>query len=225
MQAARPHWMTALEGLGHRVAEAERGRFAPFLAVALAGGAALYYALAAEPSPRTGPGMITAGLTLLLFARGRRMMLALSLLVVAAGIGFGAAQWATRRAPPQPELPTRATIVSGTVALVEILPQGRRVTLAGPSLNGGPPLARSLRIRLRANDPVVVATGDTLLVRAMLLPPSGAPVPGGWDIQFAAYHTGVGGYGYALNPAERRLAAPPEGVGGRMRGLQEDLTK
>ena len=45
MQPARPHWITALAEHAQRVAEAERGRFAPFLAVALAVGAALYYVL------------------------------------------------------------------------------------------------------------------------------------------------------------------------------------
>ena len=223
MQPARPRWITTLAEQAHRIAEAERGRFAPFLAVAVAAGAALYYILATEPAPRTGPAAITAGITLLMIGRARRPLLALGLLIACAGIGFGAAQWATNRAPPQPTLPTRATIVTGTVAMVEPLPQGRRVTLTAPRLDGAAPLARTLRIRLRTTDPAVVATGDILRVRAMLLPPSGAPVPGGWDIQFDAYHTGGAGFGYALNPAERLAATPPSGISARMQALQEAI--
>ena len=223
MQPDRAHWITALAEQVQRVVDAERGRFAPFLAVSLAAGAALYYIQPGEPAPHTGPGMIAAGITLVLLGRSRRLLLALALLVTAAGVGFGAAQWATGSAPPQPTLPTRATIVTGTVAMVEPLPQGRRVTLTAPRLDDAPPLARSLRIRLRATDPVSVATGDTLRVRAMLLPPSGAPVPGGWDIQFDAYHTGGAGFGYALNPAERLVSAPPSGVSAWMQALQEAI--
>ena len=43
-------WLAALIDRAHSLAEAERGRFAPLLAVALAAGAALYYALPAEPT-------------------------------------------------------------------------------------------------------------------------------------------------------------------------------
>ncbi|MCC6719029.1 MAG: ComEC/Rec2 family competence protein [Acetobacteraceae bacterium] len=205
------------------LADAERGRFAPFLAIALAAGAALYYVLAAEPGWRTGPAMATGGMTLVLLGRRHRGVLALGLLVAACGIGFSAAQWATGRAPPQPGLPTRATIVTGSVAMVEPLPKGRRVTLAAPRLGDAAPLSRTLRIRLRADDPVVAVPGDTLRVRAMLMAPSGAPLPGGWDIQFDAYHTGGGGFGYALNPAERLASAPPTGLKPRMRALQEAM--
>jgi competence protein ComEC len=65
-----------------------------------------------------------------------------------------------------------------------------------------------------------VESGDRLRVRAMLMPPSGAPLPGGWDIQFDAFHTGLAGYGYALNPVER-LAAPPDAA--RLQRLRETV--
>jgi competence protein ComEC len=118
-------------------------------------------------------------------------------------------------------LPTRAAIVIGTVASVDALPQGRRVTLSAPRIDDGPELKRALRIRLRPTDPAPVAAGDRLRVRAMLQPPSGAPLPGGWDIQFDAYHTGLAGYGYALNPAERLAAPPPQGFAAWMQTLRE----
>ncbi len=204
-----------------RLVEAERGRFAPFLAVAVACGAAHYYALAGEPDPRMGPSMITTGIVLAMLGRGRRPVLAIGLLAIAAGLGFAAAQWSTSRAPAQPLLPTRAAIITGTVASVEALPQGRRVTFSAPQIDDGPELPRDLRIRLRATDPTPVAAGDRLRVRAMLQPPSGAPLPGGWDIQFDAYHTGLAGYGYALNPVERLAALPPRGFAAWMQSLRE----
>ena len=221
-------WLAALIDRAHSLAEAERGRFAPLLAVALAAGAALYYVLPTEPTPRTGPAVILAGLSLVLIGRARWPVLTLGLLAAAFGIGFGVAQFTTARAPPQPELPTRATIITGTVAMIEPLPQGRRVTLSSPRLGApgladGPALARTLRIRLRPGDTQPIATGDILRIRAMLLPPSGAPLPGGWDVQFDAFHTGSAGFGYALNPVERLAAPPPSGLTARLQALQEAI--
>jgi hypothetical protein len=54
-------------------------------------------------------------------------------------------------------LPTHATIVAGTVRSVEALPVGRRVTLEAIQLDGGAPLRRWLRLRLRNNDPQEIA--------------------------------------------------------------------
>ena len=222
-RAPRFRWLAALMDRGHAMAEAERGRFAPLLAVALAAGAALYYVLPAEPAPRTGPAFILVGLSLVLIGRARWPVLALGLLATCFGIGFGVAQFATSRAPPQPVLPTRATIITGTVAMVEPLPQGRRVTLSAARLGDAPALVRTLRIRLRPTDTQPVATGDVLRIRTMLLPPSGAPLPGGWDVQFDAFHTGGAGFGYALNPVERLASPPPSGMTVRLQALQEAI--
>jgi competence protein ComEC len=224
MQPAIPRPILAwLADAVHRTATAERGRFAPFLAVAVASGAALYYTLAGEPDPRTGASMIATGLALLLIGRGRWFVGMLALLTLAAGLGFAAAQWSTARAPPRPDLPTRAAVVVGTVERVEALPEGRRVMVARPSINDAAPIARSLRIRLRATDPAPVAAGDVLRVRAMLMPPAGAPLPGGWDIQFDAFHDGLAGYGYALNPAEILASPAPSGPAARIQALRETV--
>ena len=122
--------------------------------------------------------------------------------LAAASFGFAVAQFAAARPPPFESLPTHATVVSGTVLGVETLPAGRRITLEAPRLDGGPPLTRRLRIRLRANDPTEIATGDTLRVRALLRPPAPPSYPGAWDLQRDAWFSGLGGSGYALGPAE-----------------------
>jgi competence protein ComEC len=221
MQPALARWVAWLADGANRVAEAERGRAAPFLAVALAAGAALYYVLANEPSARSGPALVAGGIALLLVGRQFRALRAAGLLAASLGLGFGLAQWATQRAPPPVELPTRATIVTATVARVELLPQGRRVTLEQVRLNDGPSLARDLRIRLHRADATPVATGERIRVRAMLQPPAGAPLPGGWDIQFDAWHLGLAGYGYALGPVELLAPASPSGVAVWFRALNE----
>jgi competence protein ComEC len=93
--------------------------------------------------------------------------------LLAAGLlGFGVAAWHAARMPPALELPRGARSVTGTVAEVTLLPEGQRVTLADAQVNGGAPLARSLRIRLRADDPARPAPGDTLSLRAQLRTPA-----------------------------------------------------
>ncbi len=200
--------------------EAERGRFALWLAVAVVGGAVLDYSLDTEPAVTVGARTFASGVLLALLGRTRPAVLALGLTVIAASAGFGAAQLATARAAPLVELPTRATVATGTVQQVQVLPQGRRVTLDQVRLDGGEELPRGLRIRLRTGDPVEVAVGDLLRVRALLQRPSGPAYPGGWDIQFDAFHTGLAGYGYALNPAERLAVGAPRGVMAWMKALQ-----
>ena len=146
----------------------------------------------------------------------------------AAALGVAAAQFATFSAPPLAELPTRATIVAGVIGAVEDLPQGRRVTIERPLLDGGQALPRSLRLRLRANDTTDLAAGDSIRLRALLNPPSPPAYPGGWDTQRDAFFGGQAGFGFALGPAEHGVtehgtAEAPGGIGHIVQTLRETI--
>ena len=121
----------------HGLAEAERQRFAPWLAVALGAGVLLYFALPAEPPARAA--WIAPPLVLLAALVGtRRPAAGWALgLAAAAALGFAAAVWHAGRQPPPLDLPRGAVVVSGRVAEVDILPEGRRVTLSRPRLDNG----------------------------------------------------------------------------------------
>ena len=178
----------------------QHGRFAPWLAVALGAGVLLYFAQPAEP----GLGALWAALPLAMLAAwvARRARVAgwLVGLIAAVLLGFGVAAWHAARMPPPLNLPRVAVSVTGTVTEVTLLPEGRRVTLTDAQVNGGAPLPRTLRIRLRADDPARPAPGDALSLRAQLRAP-GAPVaPGAWDFQRAAFFSGLGASGSALGP-------------------------
>jgi competence protein ComEC len=99
-------------------------------------------------------------------------------------------------------------VVSGRVREVDPLPVGRRVTIEAPSLDGGPALRRAIRVRLKDSDPVALAAGDIMRVRALLRPPPAPAYPGGWDLQRDAYFTGLAAYGFAIGPATLLHAAP-----------------
>ncbi|HZF76590.1 MAG TPA: ComEC/Rec2 family competence protein [Acetobacteraceae bacterium] len=183
--------------------EAQHGRFAPWLAVSLGAGVLAYFSVRAEP----GVWWLWAAASLLgisaLVARRGAAIAWLVALVGAAALGFGGSAWHAARMPPPLVLPMGAVLVSGEISRVDLLPEGgRRVTLRAPRLDGGAPLQRTLRVRLRANDPARPAAGDRLAVRALVRPPSAPAAPGAWDFQRAAYFSGLGGSGFALGMAE-----------------------
>ena len=204
----------------YRLAEIERGRFAPWLAVALGAGVVVYAALPAEPN-RLWVWPAPFGLLLACAIGWRWPMLGWPLGLLAAGwLGFADAAWQAGRQPPMPELPRGASIIEGRVAAVEALPEGRRVTLAEARLDGEAPIARLLRVRLRADDPAAPQPGDRLVLRAMVRPPAAPAYPGAWDFQRAAWFSGLGGNGFALGRATLTPGEAPPRLPALRAGLE-----
>ena len=185
----------------------QTGRSILFLPVFLAAGSLAYFTLTFEPSLAWAAlaCLVSVALTALVWQRERARAAALCVAFTAAG--FALACLAAHDAPAWIALPRHAVVVTGRVSVLDVLPEGRRVTLEQPSLDGGPPLARSVRIRLRTKDAGPAAPGDTLRVRALLKPPNPPDYPGGWDTQRDAWFAGLGGYGFAIGPSERLTAA------------------
>ncbi|HUB12490.1 MAG TPA: ComEC/Rec2 family competence protein [Acetobacteraceae bacterium] len=184
------------------VLAAERDNAPLWLPVFMAAGVLAYYDLRFEPPLWCGAAVAIPATLAAFRLRRTGWPLAPAMILAASAIGFAAAQLATARAPPSVDgIPTRATEVTGTVRAVEALPDGLRITLENARLGEAPALARTLRIRLRHEDPTAPGTGDTLRVRALLRPPEPPAYPGGWDLQRDAFYTGLGASGYALGPA------------------------
>lgn len=192
--------------------EAEQDRFILFAPAFMAAGVAWYFSLRAEPPlwPALVVGGVAAGLACVV--RDRAIARGLALCLLAATVGFGSATLATRRAPPWDAIPRSGVTILGRAGLVETLPAGRRVTIMAPSLDGAAPLARHVRIRLRATDRQDIGPGDRIQVRALLSLPSPPDYPGGWDTQRDAFFGGIAGYGFAIGQATRDLAAPASTV-------------
>jgi len=180
----------------------QKGRLAPWLAVALGAGVLAYFARATEP----GHGALWPALALIAIAFwiGRsRATAGWAVGMVAAGLlGFGVTAWQAARLPPPLLLPAGQVMLSGVVAEVQRLPEGLRLTLKNPRLGDGEALPRSLRVRLRAEDAARPQPGDIVRVRAMLREPGAPSFPGAWDFQRNAFFNGQGGSGYALGQAE-----------------------
>jgi competence protein ComEC len=200
-----------------RMLEAEAGRFSLWLAPAMVAGVALYFSLHAEPPPWVGPAAAIPALAAAIALRHRLALYPLALLASCA-LGFTAGSLATWRAAPMPDLPRHAVTIEARVAEVEPLPQGRRIVLAGASLDGAAPLARDIRVRLRNSDLAPITPGSRIRIRALLTAPSPPAWPGGWDLQRDAYFDNLGGYGFALGPVAV-LGAAPAGLFARLRAI------
>jgi competence protein ComEC len=180
----------------------ERERLAVWLPVFMGAGILAYYTLRFEPPAWLGATITVPAVILAVALPGTRW---LSAPLGAAALGFAAAQFATARAPPiEANLPSHATIVTGTILAVEVLPDGRRITIQPAWLDGAAdPLRRSVRVRLQKKDDDALESGDSLRIRALIRPPGPPSYPGAWDLQRDAFYAGLGASGYALGKAER----------------------
>lgn len=207
--------------------DAERAGLAPWLAVAMTAGAALYFSQTVEPRWWAGP-VAVAACTVASAALWRSVWRGIALAILAVALGFGAAQAATWRAAALIEVPNRAVVVTGILAAVEpVGERGRRVTLARPVLATGDEPGRqsdrAVRVRLRDTDAGEVATGDTVRVRALLRKPSPPAYPGAWDLRRDAFFSGLGAYGFALGPVAVVTHAEPNGAAKLLQSLRETI--
>jgi competence protein ComEC len=203
--------------------EAERGRFILFLPVAMAAAILVYFDLPAEPPLWLAAALpAAAGAALAAVWRWPPARFAAALLLAAA-LGFGRAEWRTAAAPPLIAVPYGAPLVTGAIVAVDLLPVGRRVTLAAASLNGAAPLPRTLRIRLRNDDPAPLTVGQTVSLRAKLFRPDRPAYPGAWDFGRDAYFQGLGASGFALGDVTVTAPAPPDAWADGTRHLREAI--
>ena len=204
--------------------ERERERLVLFLPVAMGSGVLCYHGLTREPPlwPFAAAAVVLAALGLLAVRRHvAARALCLGACAFAAGIVSAGLQ--THRAAPMPALPHKATIVTGTVGAVDRLPAGgTRVTLFHPSLDGGPALARHIRIRLRPDDDAAdLPDGTVLQIRALLRPPAPPAYPGARDNERDAFFSGLAGSGWALGQATVVARAARPGIATWWRGLRD----
>jgi competence protein ComEC len=181
----------------------ERDRLALWLAVFMGAGVLGYYTLRFEPAPWVGAVVAMPAIALAIRLPNLRWLIGP---VAAAALGFTAAQFATARAPPiETDLPTHATVVTGTIRAVEALPEGRRITIQPAWIDAAPdPLRRSVRIRLQKKDDGELSSGDTVRIRALIRPPPLPSYPGAWDLQRDDFYARLGASGYGLGGWARR---------------------
>jgi competence protein ComEC len=122
-----------------------------------------------------------------------RLILALLLF---AAIGFARAELRTASEPPLTSIPYGAVAITGKLAAIDLLPGGRRITIAAASLDNSP-IARAIHVRLRADDATILVPGARIAVRALLFKPERPAYPGAWDAGRDAFFNGIGASGLA----------------------------
>jgi competence protein ComEC len=203
----------------------QRQRYALWLPVCMGAGTLIYFALHQEPPIWAGLALLLPAAAGAILARPWPVLRGLLLVLAAGALGFASAQLATLRAAPVDVLPRKSAWLTGSVSTPSTVPVGSRIMLGDVRLDGADaPLARTLRVRLRAGDTAANA-GDTVRLRALLRPPSPPAYPGGWDLQRDAFFSGLGGYGFALGQSQVVALGSPSGFARRIQALRDTIAR
>lgn len=199
--------------------EAERHSLVLWLPVAFAVGVGLWFALPWQ-AQRLAAAMAFGGLGVAGLTLRWRPLSAMALLLLG---GMAAAEWRSARVAA-PVLATRGVHdMAGTVETVEnrIDRDQVRIVIATEVAD----LPPRVRLTVRGAVDGAVRPGARVAVRAMLSPPAGAALPGGYDFARRAWFAGIGATGFPLGPLIVTAPAPPPGgVMARIAAARAGLT-
>ena len=201
-----PDWRKAFAGALAR--EVEERRFFLWLPVAAMGGVALNLAADREPVLWLPAGLIAVFAGLAWVSRARPVALGLSLAFAALFAGFLAMSLRTERVAAPVLDRIRIVSLQGYVEEVDLRPVGARMVIAVASADGMPREKVPRRVRVTTRKTPNVAAGDFVALKARLLPPSHAALPGGYDFARDAFFAGVGAVGSTLGAIQ---VLPPPG--------------
>jgi competence protein ComEC len=189
--------------------EAQRDQLPLWLPVAFGTGAAAWFAL---PSQGAWTGWLVAMAALvaaaLAFPFGSRARRALLMAGLAGGLGLAGAWWrAESVAAPVLGRPVVATFTGKVDSVeVQVAKDRYRATLI---TRDAPNLPPKVRVTIDTADaPPGLAEGDTLSLRARLVGPPNASIPGGYDFSRTAWFLRLGATGKAMGKVERIAVAP-----------------
>lgn len=180
----------------------QRERWILWLPVPLGMGIIFYFTRTAEPPLYVGGAALTLAGALY---RWKFLVPWLALFLFL--LGFAAGQFRTWSvAAPVLHKKTYPVTVEGRIVEVDPLPKAYRIVIDGIRVVGGKiwqnPLPERVRVKLKNSDPARPRAGDTIRVKAILLPLSGPVLPGAFDFQRHAFFKKLGGTGYALGNME-----------------------
>ena len=185
----------------------ERDRWLLWLPVPLALGIAFYFSLPVEPPLLAGP--VALAMLVAIWAPFHANKVFMHFWVVALLIVTGFTAGCLRTwyvSAPVLEKIAYGVTVEGRVVEAVALEKGWRVVLDNIRLAEGEVKQKSLpervRVKLKNNDAARPRAGDTLRVRAALMPLSPPVLPGAFDFQRHAFFKRLGATGYALADAE-----------------------
>ena len=203
-----PAWTGALP----RLLEAQRGRWALWLAPFLVSGILVYFALPQEPPAWLGAAALSACVAGWVGLRGTWPIAPALLVAAAVAAGFSAVQLrASDAGTPMIEGRLGPVAVQGRIVEIAPLPgEGARVLLDELSIRRLGPEETPNRVRIRIAAPLAgLSPGDRITVLAELLAPPPPAAPGAFDYQRQAWFDGIGAVGFAYGAVREHLPGPP----------------
>lgn len=189
----------------------------PFLWLPVAAGAgAIFYLLAATEPLLWVVGPFTVNCAALAYvARERRGLFVLLVGLAALGAGEFSGGWRAARVGAPVLDRIFVGELAGFVEEVDDRVQGARFLLRLTEAQGLAPEKTPWRVRLTSRGVPAFAAGDFVVVKARLLPPPRASLPGGYDFARDAFFARIGAVGSALVAPE--AVPPPETPGWSLR--------
>jgi competence protein ComEC len=215
-----PHGARRLRGHVEEWLEAERDQLVLWLPVALGAGIAAWFLL---PDAHSWTSAILSCLALSLAAtagaHGGRAARAIALAAFAMAAGLSLTWWRAERVTAAVLARPSIAQVTGVVEQVEPLAARDlvRLTIRTASDTRLPP---RIRVNLATADAGAgITIGATIRLRARLMPPPSAAVPGAYDFARVAWFAGIGATGRGFAPVEVVRPGKPGG------GLRSRLTR
>jgi competence protein ComEC len=182
-----------------RIADEERDQLALWLPVGLGFGTASWFWLSDQVA-WTAFLLLAAALALLplAVAPGTRWGRAAGIFFLAALLGCANIWWKAERVAAPVLKHERLASFTATVETLQRLPAREAVRIVVRPQD--PKLPRRIRINIDQEKPVPgLAAGATVSLRAWLMPPAPPAVPGAYDFARAAWFSGIGATGRALD--------------------------
>ncbi len=166
-----------------------------------------YMAADREPSLSLLGPLAAIFAVLAFLARERRVAFMLLCGICALFAGELSAAWRSARVAAPIVDRTTVGVVEGFIEQMDFRRAGARFVLRVQSIEGMAPGATPFRVRLSTRRAPPFEAGTYVKLKARLLPPSRASLPGGYDFAKDAWFAGLGAVGNALGRIE--VAAPP----------------
>ncbi|WP_395665332.1 ComEC/Rec2 family competence protein [Methylocella sp.] len=191
--------------------ECAQRRLFLWLPVCVGAGAVLHLGADREPSLPLLLLLACAAVLCARLARERRFAFILFCAAAAVFAGGAASAWRTARVAAPVLTRTTVAEVEGFVEQMDFRRSGARFVLRVSSVRGLAPGATPYRLRLTLRRAPPFEAGTYVKLKARLLPPSRASLPGGYDFARDAFFARIGGVGNALGRVE--AVAPPRPMG------------
>lgn len=200
--------------------ESERDQIGLWLPVAVGGGIAAWFVLPLQPlwiaMIFAGSAIACCGLSLGLVRRSGYCLFVGGLAVAA---GCALIWWRAETLTAPKLLRPIVTSFEATVVKIEAQPARAQSRIwLKTELNRAESLPPLVRVTVKDGDMVVgLVSGDHVTLRARLVPPPEAPVPGSYDFSRTAWFLGLGATGSAIGPMLRLSVPQTNGNGIRAR--------